>query len=81
MTITPKNSGWIEIICGPMFSGKTEELLRRLKRTIIAKKEILVIKPHIDNRYSDNCVVTHNKNSIESISIKNGEENGFQENA
>ena len=66
--------GCIEIICGTMFSGKTEELLRRLKRTIIAKKEILVIKPHIDNRYSDNCVVTHNKNSIESISIKNGEE-------
>lgn len=71
--------GCIEIICGPMFSGKTEELLRRLKRTIIAKKEILVIKPHVDNRYSDNCVVTHNKNSIESISIKNGQENKILE--
>ena len=71
--------GCIEIICGPMFSGKTEELLRRLKRTIIAKKEILVIKPHIDNRYSDNCVVTHNQNSIESISIKNGEEDKILE--
>ncbi len=69
-----KNHGCIEIICGPMFSGKTEELIRRLKRSIIAKREVLVFKPKIDNRYSDNCVVTHNNNSIESISIKNGEE-------
>ena len=69
-----KRYGCIEIICGPMFSGKTEELIRRLKRSIIAKKKILVFKPKIDNRYSDDCIVTHNNNSIESISVKNGSE-------
>ena len=62
--------GWIEVICGPMFSGKTEELIRRLKRSIIAKNKILVFKPEIDNRYSNNLIVSHNKNSIESITIK-----------
>ena len=67
-----KKYGCIEIICGPMFSGKTEELIRRLKRSIIAKKKILVFKPKIDNRYSDDCIVTHNNNSIESISIDDG---------
>ena len=65
------NRGSIEIICGPMFSGKTEELIRRLKRAIIAKNKILVFKPEIDNRYSDNFVVSHNNNSIESIIVKN----------
>jgi len=69
------NKGSIEIICGPMFSGKTEELIRRLKRSIIAKKKILVFKPKIDDRYSDEYVVTHNKNSIKSISINSNSEN------
>ena len=69
------NKGSIEIICGPMFSGKTEELIRRLKRSIIAKKKILVFKPKIDDRYSDEYVVTHNKNSIKSISIDSNSEN------
>ena len=63
--------GNIEIICGPMFSGKTEELIRRLKRSIIAKNKVRVFKPEIDNRYSDNLVVSHNNNSIESIAIRN----------
>ena len=58
-----------------MFSGKTEELIRRLKRSIIAKKKILVFKPKIDDRYSDEYVVTHNKNSIKSISIDSNSEN------
>ena len=66
--------GWIEVICGPMFSGKTEELIRRLKRAIIAKNKILVFKPKIDNRYSDNLIVSHNNNSIESIIIDNESE-------
>ena len=66
--------GWIEVICGPMFSGKTEELIRRLKRAIIAKNKILVFKPKIDNRYSENLIVSHNKNSIESITINNESE-------
>ena len=66
--------GWIEVICGPMFSGKTEELIRRLKRAIIAKNKILVFKPKIDNRYSDNLIVSHNNNSIESIIVDNESE-------
>jgi thymidine kinase len=53
------NSGWIEAICGPMFSGKTEELIRRLKRSQIARKEVQVFHPSIDNRYSICEIVTH----------------------
>jgi thymidine kinase len=53
------NSGWIEAICGPMFSGKTEELIRRLKRSQIARKKVQVFHPSIDNRYSDSEIVTH----------------------
>jgi len=65
------NNGWIEIICGPMFCGKTEELIRRLKRALIAKKNVSIFKPQIDNRYSANHIVSHNNNSIESKTIKN----------
>ena len=64
-----KNKGNIETICGPMFSGKTEELIRRLKRSIIAKNKVIVFKPKIDNRYSDDLIVSHNNNSIQSITI------------
>ena len=64
------NNGWIEIICGPMFCGKTEELIRRLKRALIAKKNVSIFKPQIDNRYSANHIVSHNNNSIESKTIK-----------
>ncbi len=53
------NSGWIEAICGPMFSGKSEELIRRLRRATIARKRVQVYKPSIDTRYSDNEIVTH----------------------
>jgi thymidine kinase len=53
------NSGWIETVCGPMFSGKTEELIRRLRRSQIARKRVQVFKPSIDNRYSDSEIVTH----------------------
>ena len=52
--------GWIEVITGSMFAGKTEELIRRIKRIEYAKKEIIVFKPTIDNRYSDGEVVSHN---------------------
>lgn len=62
-------SGWIEIICGSMFSGKTEELIRRVNRVLIAKQEVLIIKPEIDVRYSIDQVVSHNKNAIESIVV------------
>ena len=62
--------GWIECICGSMFSGKSEELLSRIKRGVIAKQKVLLFKPSIDNRYDENRVSTHNGNSYDSISIE-----------
>ena len=62
--------GWIECICGSMFSGKSEELLRRIKRGVIAKQKVLLFKPSIDNRYDENRVSTHNGNSYDTISIE-----------
>lgn len=59
MEIVIPNMGWIEAICGPMFSGKSEELIRRLRRAMIARKRVQVFKPAIDDRYSDNEIVTH----------------------
>ena len=66
----PINSGWIEVICGGMFSGKTEELLRRIRRAKIAKLSTIIFKPHIDTRYSKNKIVSHNNNSMDSVIIK-----------
>lgn len=66
---TPRR-GSIEVICGSMFSGKTEELLRRLKRAKIAKQEIEIFKPAIDTRYSDVEVISHDKNSIPSTVVE-----------
>ncbi len=63
--------GWIEVISGNMYAGKTEELLRRIRRVEYAKKTILVFKPKLDNRYSENEVVSHNKERIKSINIGN----------
>ena len=60
----PKKRGSIEVVCGSMFSGKTEELLRRMKRAKIAKQEVEIFKPMIDTRYSDVEVVSHDRNSI-----------------
>lgn len=59
MDIITGNVGWIEIICGPMFSGKSEELIRRLRRAMIARKRVQVFKPVIDVRYSDDEIVSH----------------------
>ena len=53
------NTGWIEVICGPMFSGKSEELIRRLRRAMIARKRVQVFKPVIDDRYSEDEIVSH----------------------
>ena len=66
--------GSIEIICGSMFSGKTEELLRRLKRAQFAKLKIVVIKPEIDTRYDDTQVVSHDLNKVESKTVKSPNE-------
>jgi thymidine kinase len=59
MDIITGNVGWIEVICGPMFSGKSEELIRRLRRAMIARKRVEVFKPAIDDRYSDDQIVSH----------------------
>jgi thymidine kinase len=61
--------GWIEVICGSMFSGKTEELIRRLKRAKIANQRVEIFKPEIDLRYSEHLVVSHDANSIPSTPI------------
>lgn len=63
-------SGCVEVICGSMFSGKTEELIRRLKRAQFANQKIAIFKPTIDNRYSDVDVVSHDLHSIKSTPIK-----------
>lgn len=66
-----RHHGRIEVICGSMFSGKTEELIRRLKRAKFAKQNIAIFKPKLDNRYSDVDVVSHDHNSFHSTLIDN----------
>jgi thymidine kinase len=66
-----QRSGWIEVICGSMFSGKTEELIRRLKRAQIADQELSVFKPTTDRRYSNSKVVSHDDNSLHSTVVHN----------
>ncbi len=61
--------GWIEVICGSMFSGKTEELIRRLKRAQIAKQKVEIFKPAIDNRFDDELVTSHDQNQIRSTPV------------
>jgi len=61
--------GWIEVICGSMFSGKTEELIRRLRRAQFAKQKVEIFKPSIDTRYDEEMVVSHNKNEIRSTPV------------
>ncbi len=69
-----KKTGSIEVICGSMFSGKTEELIRRLKRAKFAKQKIEIFKPAIDIRYDKINVVSHDENSINSTPIQNSEQ-------
>lgn len=66
---TDKRKGWIEVVCGSMFSGKTEELIRRLNRAKIANQKVEIFKPAIDTRYDDNEVVSHNQNAIHSTPV------------
>lgn len=65
-----RQAGWIEVICGSMFSGKTEELIRRLKRAEFAKMKVEIFKPIVDVRYSESDVVSHNQSSIRSTAIE-----------
>lgn len=64
-----KSAGWIEVICGSMFSGKTEELIRRLNRAKFAKQKVEIFKPQLDTRYSEEEVVSHDANSITSTPV------------
>lgn len=68
--LMPKDTGWIEVIAGCMFSGKTEELIRRLRRAQIAKQSVKIFKPLIDDRYSGDSIVSHNEQSLPSVQIK-----------
>jgi thymidine kinase len=65
----PKETGWIEVICGSMYSGKTEELIRRLRRAMIARLDVLIIKPRMDNRFSEDHLVSHSDHRIPSQSV------------
>jgi thymidine kinase len=68
------NIGWIEVICGPMFSGKSEELMRRLRRAMIARRRVQVFKPIIDTRYSADEIVSHNDTRMKSEVITGPDE-------
>lgn len=69
-----KQSGWMEVICGSMFSGKTEELIRRLRRAEMAGQHVEIFKPALDTRYSEEDVVSHNQNSIRSTAVQSPSE-------
>ncbi len=66
-----QRAGWIEIVCGSMFSGKTEELIRRLKRARIAGQKVEIFKPAVDVRYDEDDVVSHDKSKVASIPVQN----------
>jgi len=70
----PRETGWIEVICGCMFSGKTEELIRRLRRAEIARQEVAIFKPRIDKRYSDDHIVSHSDDRLKSIVVDSANE-------
>ncbi len=74
MNILKQHTGWIEVICGSMFSGKTEELIRRMRRTVIARQKIALFKPKIDNRYSKDEIVSHDMQKIPSQVIEDPKE-------
>ncbi|MEL6189579.1 MAG: thymidine kinase [Myxococcota bacterium] len=74
MLVHPQGSGWIEVICGPMFSGKTEELIRRLRRAHYARQKAEVFKPHIDRRFSETEVVSHSAQRAEATPVQSSRE-------
>ncbi len=72
--LVPRNTGWIEVICGCMFSGKTEELIRRLRRAQIAKQHVAIFKPRLDTRFSAEHIVSHSEQSIVSHPVDSAQE-------
>jgi thymidine kinase len=74
MEIVTGHLGWIEVVCGPMFSGKSEELIRRLRRARFAKRRVQVFKPVLDDRYSLDEIVSHGDQRMKSEAVSNAEE-------
>ena len=72
--IIQRNLGWIEVICGCMFSGKSEELIRCLRRASIARQKVAIFKPKVDNRFSEDHIVSHSELKIPSMVIKDAQE-------
>ena len=68
------NAGWIEVITGSMFSGKSEELIRRLRRAQIARRKVQIFKPRIDNRYADDHIISHSEMRIPSVNLSSSRE-------
>jgi thymidine kinase len=74
MNVVRDGLGWIEVVCGSMFSGKTEELIRRLRRAQIAKQKVEIFKPAVDDRYSKGHIVSHDEQRIPSIAVEKASE-------
>jgi len=74
MHVVHGETGWIEVICGPMFSGKSEELIRRLRRAHIARQPLMAFKPKIDDRYDRERIVSHSASSIDALVVSNSAE-------
>jgi thymidine kinase len=70
----PQHGGWLEVVCGPMFSGKSEELIRRLRRAEIAGQRALIVKPQIDNRYDIGHVVSHAGAKMRAVAVSRPED-------
>ena len=68
------NSGWIEVITGSMFSGKSEELIRRLRRAQIARRKVQIFKPRIDNRFADDHIISHSEMRMPSVNLSSSKE-------
>lgn len=74
MQLQPRDTGWIEVICGSMFSGKTEELIRRVRLAQIAKQKTIIFKPRVDDRYAERQIVSHGDQRMDSVPIVHAEE-------
>jgi thymidine kinase len=74
MNFAKGSIGWIEVVCGPMFSGKSEELIRRLRRAEIARQRVQIFKPRIDERYSADHIVSHSELKIRSEAVRDANE-------
>jgi thymidine kinase len=74
MQLQPRDTGWIEVVCGSMFSGKTEELIRRVRLAQIAKQKTVIFKPRVDDRYAERQIVSHGDQRMDSVPIVHAEE-------